>query len=125
MVEYTKSLDNIFGSLSDPTRRDILKRLTKKQLSVGQIAKPYKISFAAVAKHLEVLEKAELIVKNRKGKEQIVSITPKALDGANQYLDHFERLWKGRLESLDKYLNLIKSPHRRPADEAGKEHYER
>ena|SRR5690242_3731709 len=108
MVEYNQQLNQVFGSLSDPTRRDILRRVSKKAMSVGEIAKHYSLSFAAVAKHLEVLEHAGLVTKTRRGKEQIVSVTPKALEGAHSYLNHFERLWQGRLESLDKYLKSVK-----------------
>jgi DNA-binding transcriptional ArsR family regulator len=107
MVEYTNELDAVFGSLSDPTRRDILKRLSKRSMSVGGIAAHYKLTFAAVAKHLDVLTRAGLVTKHRQGKEQIVSIAPKALAAANDYLENYRQLWENRLESLDKYLKTI------------------
>ena len=58
MVEYTYDLDSVFSSLSDPTRRDILQRVSEHRMNVGQIAKHYAMSLAGVAKHLEVLERA-------------------------------------------------------------------
>ncbi|MDB4939928.1 MAG: Transcriptional regulator, ArsR family [Candidatus Doudnabacteria bacterium] len=107
MVEQTNELDSIFGSLSDPTRRDILKQVSKKSLSVSEIAIHYQLTFAAVAKHLDVLHRAKLISKNRRGKEQIVSISPDTLATASHYLETYKQLWENRLDSLDKYLKSI------------------
>jgi DNA-binding transcriptional ArsR family regulator len=104
MVEYTLNLDSVFSSLADPTRRDILRRLTREELSIGQIAKPYDLTFAAVSKHLKVLEKAKLIIKRRKGKEQMVHVAPWALKDAADYLENYRQLWEGRFDSLDKLL---------------------
>ncbi len=104
MVEYTLSLDSIFGSLADPTRRDILRRVAKKELSIGQIAKSYKLTFAAISKHLKVLEKAKLIVKKRRGKEQVVSIYPAAIKDAEAYLKNYEAIWNRRFDRIEELL---------------------
>jgi DNA-binding transcriptional ArsR family regulator len=104
MVEYTFSLDNIFGALADPTRRDILRRVSSTEMSVGEIARHYDLTFAAVSKHLKVLEKAKMIIKRRKGKEQIVSLSPGALASADEYLEFYRRLWEQRLDALGDYL---------------------
>ena len=101
MVEQNTYLDGIFGSLADPIRRDILRRLMNAQYTVSQIAQDYQISFAAVAKHLHVLEKAHLVMKQRRGKEQVVSLVPQALKDANQYLAQYEALWNYRFDALD------------------------
>jgi DNA-binding transcriptional ArsR family regulator len=101
MVERNMYLNNLFASLADPTRRDILERLTHGQFSISQLAADYDLSFAAVAKHLGVLEKAKLIVKHRKGKEQLVSITPQALEDLHVYLARYEALWNYRFDALD------------------------
>ena len=108
MVEQEHKLNFVFGSLSDPTRRDILKRVSKKSLSVSQIAVHYPLTFAAVAKHLEVLHRAKLISKQKRGKEQIVSISPNNLAAASKYIETYKQLWENRLDSLDKYLKTIK-----------------
>jgi DNA-binding transcriptional ArsR family regulator len=105
MVEYTISLDSIFGSLSDATRRDILRRVSVADLSISQIAKPYNLTFAAISKHLMVLEKAKLIVKYKRGKEHIVRISPEALAAATEYLEFYRQHLTERLDSLDVYLN--------------------
>lgn len=107
MVEQVYNLDTIFGSLSDPTRRDIISRISARSMSVSEVAKNYKFSLAGVAKHLEVLERAGLVRKARRGKEQIVSIDPNALAAANDYLEMYRQLWEQRLDSLDAYLKTI------------------
>ncbi len=106
MVEYSLQLDSIFGALADPTRRDILKRVGKeKELSVNDIARPYKLTLAAISKHLGVLEKAKLIFKQRQGKQQIVHVAPGALKDAAEYLQRYEALWNDRFNSLENYLS--------------------
>jgi DNA-binding transcriptional ArsR family regulator len=104
MVEYTLSLDTIFSSLADPTRRDILKRVSRKSLTISEIAKHYHLTFAAVSKHLKVLEKAELVTKQRKGKEQMVHIAPQALVAAEDYLEQYRALWEDRFDRLETLL---------------------
>jgi DNA-binding transcriptional ArsR family regulator len=97
----------VFSSLSDGTRRDILRRLINQELSIGEIAKPYDITFAAVSKHLKVLEKAQLIIKRRRGKEQIVQLSPQALKNAAEYLENYQLLWDERFQNLDKLLKQM------------------
>lgn len=104
MVEQNIYLDGLFGSLADPIRRDILRRLINAQYSIRQIAEKYDVSFAAVAKHINVLEKAKLVIKERKGKEQIVRIAPQALEDASKYLAQYEALWNHRFDKLDQVL---------------------
>lgn len=84
-------MDSVFGALADPTRRDILKRVTRSELTVGEIAVSYDMSLAAVSKHLKMLEKARLIVKRRKGKQQLVRARPDTLSEATEYLEWY---WK-------------------------------
>lgn len=104
MVERDAYLNGLFGSLADPIRRDMLQRLINAQYTVSQLAKNYSVSLAAVAKHLHVLEKAKLVVKERRGKEQVVSIAPEALHDASEYLARYEALWNKRFDALDTIL---------------------
>src|SRR5579862_9331496 len=104
MVEYAFSLDSTFGALSDPTRRDILRRVSDAELSVGQLARFYDLTFSAVSKHLKVLEKARLIIKRRNGKEQLVSLAPQALAEAAQYIEWYKQFMESRLDALEIYL---------------------
>ncbi len=109
MVEYPSLLlDNIFGSLADGTRRDILFKVAKAEMSVGEIAHYYGLTFAAISKHLQVLEKAKLIIKRRQGRQQIVTLAPKAIDEASEFLEEYKKLWDDRLDSLEKYLKTMK-----------------
>lgn len=70
MVNYTISLDTVFGSLADPTRRDILSRLRQGELNISEVAEPYHMSLAAISKHPKILEQAQLISKRKEGKER-------------------------------------------------------
>lgn len=106
MVECNLILDNIFQSLADGTRRDMLRLLRiYDRMSIGEIAAHYRISFAGAAKHIKVLESAKLITKRRKGKQQIVSLSPAAFKTADQYLEDYRQLWEGRFDRLEKLLN--------------------
>ena len=98
------ALDGVFGSLSDPTRRDILRRVSARQLTVSEVAEPYGLSLPAVSKHLKVLEKSALIVKERRGRQFMVKISPAALKGASDYLAQYRAVWEMRLDSLEEYL---------------------
>lgn len=104
MVEYTLSLDNIFTSLADPIRRDILFRLQHRAMNVSAVADPYDMSLAAVSKHLKILEQAKLIVKKKRGKERIVSLEPEAIMQASAYFKQYEQLWNERLDRLELFL---------------------
>lgn len=109
MVESTLHLNLIFGSLSDPTRRDILRRVAGKELSVSEIAHAYDLTLAAISKHLKILEKAKLILKRREGKQQVVTLAPTALKDASAYLQQYEAGWNHRLDALERYLKPSKS----------------
>lgn len=104
MVEQSERLDAVFNSLADPTRRDILRRVAKKELTVGEIAASYHLTFAAISKHLMVLEKAHLVSKRRDGREQVVRLAPKALAAADEYLKRYQALWEARLDRLEALL---------------------
>ena len=107
MVELTLDLDLIFGSLSHHIRRDLLKRAAQKEMTISDAAKPYKMTLAAISKHLKVLEKAHLIIKKRRGKEQMIQLAPAAFKNAATYLSHYEKLWNNRFDSLERYLATI------------------
>jgi DNA-binding transcriptional ArsR family regulator len=104
MVEYTLNLDEVFGSLADATRRDILERVSVQELSVGQIAQPYDLSLAAVSKHLKILERARLVRKRRQGKQQLVQASPLAFKDAEQYLQQYGQRLERQLDALENYL---------------------
>jgi len=104
MIEYTLQLDSVFGSLADPTRRDILKRVSRRELSISEVASIYPQSLAAISKHLQILEKARLIIKRRQGKQHLVSLSPHAFKTAADYLQNYEEIWRGRFDALEKLI---------------------
>ena len=89
MVEHTIDPNLVFGSLADQTRRDILQRLMTGRLSVSEIALDYDMSLAAVSKHLKVLEQANLITKQRQGKQIFVELVRPSLVSAEEYIRDF------------------------------------
>ena len=97
-------LNRLFHALSDPTRRDVLRRCVRGDLSVSQLAAEYPMSFAAVQKHVTVLEQAGLVSKRRRGREQLVRTEPDALARARRALDELEALWRGRVELMSALL---------------------
>ena len=105
MVEYTLQLDAVFSSLSDPIRRDILARVGIRELSVGELVKNYNVSFAAISKHLKVLEGAQLVNKRKEGKKHMVTLAPGALKSADEYLEQYRKMWESRVKNLEALLN--------------------
>ena len=104
MVEYIFSLDSIFGCLADPTRRDILERVAEDELTISEIAMPYDLSLAAVSKHIKLLEKAQLIIKRKRGKQRVVQAEPQALASAAEYIESYRQMWQGRHDRLEEIL---------------------
>jgi len=105
MVESSADhLDSIFHALSDATRRSILRDIAQKEKTVGEIAKPYPVSLAAVSKHLKVLEAAELIEREKRGSFQMVRLNAKTLRSAEQWLAYYEKFWSSQLDALQTYL---------------------
>ncbi len=99
-----EAVDRIFRALADATRRDIVRRTLVGELSVSEIAAEYDMSFAAVQKHVAVLEAADLVAKIPSGRERIVRGNPETIRRAQQLLGHFEQLWRGRIDRLDALL---------------------
>lgn len=104
MVEQAYELNSIFHSLADPIRRDILSRVARAEMSVGELVEKYDVSFAAISKHLNVLEKAKLIVKRKDGKRQMVTLAPGALMTADEYLEQYKQMWEQRFSKLDSLI---------------------
>ena len=97
-------VDQVFRALADSTRRDILRRCAADEPSVSRLAEGYAMSFAAVQRHVAVLERAGLVVKVRRGREQLVHTDAAALARARQTLDELEATWRGRLERMSNVL---------------------
>ena len=99
MVEH--SLDHVFGALSDPTRRAILDRLAEGEATVGRLAERFPVSFAAVSKHIGVLERAGLVTREARGRTRVCRVNPAALTGARAWIGFHARFWTASLDALD------------------------
>jgi len=102
--ESEESLNQLFRALADGTRRDILARALIETPSVTELAVRYDMSFAAVQKHVAVLERAGLVQKRANGREQLVATEHARLQRASALLDQFESIWRQRLAQLDDVL---------------------
>jgi DNA-binding transcriptional ArsR family regulator len=102
LVNYSpRDLDRIFASLSDPTRRAILRRLERvESLSISQLAEPFSIKLPAVMKHLDVLDDAGLIKRSKHGRTVDVRLSPTPLRQAAEWLRRYERFWSSSLDRL-------------------------
>src|SRR5512147_2283538 len=94
--ESDEALNQLFRALADGTRRDILARSLTETPSVSELAARYEMSFAAVQKHVAVLERAGLIQKRANGREQLVSTNHARLQRAGELLEYFESIWRQR-----------------------------
>ena len=99
-----EALNRLFRALADGTRRDILARSLTETPSVSDLAARYEMSFAAVQKHVAVLERADLIHKRAHGREQLVATNRARLKRASELLDYFESIWRQRMAQLDDVL---------------------
>jgi DNA-binding transcriptional ArsR family regulator len=99
-----EALNRLFRALADGTRRDILARALTETPSVSALAERYDMSFAAVQKHVAVLERADLVRKRAHGREQLVSTNRTRLKRAAELLDSFEVTWRHRMAQLDDVL---------------------
>src|ERR1700737_551258 len=111
MVEHQDSLDMVFGAISDPTRRAILKQLGENPARVTDIARNFPISLNAVSKHLMVLEQAGLIRREIQGREHLIQLDGRPLREAFQWLAAASAFWDERLNALE--AHVIKKPRRK------------
>ena len=107
MVVHTISdeqVDLLFHALADATRRDIVRRAIDGEHSVSELATGYAMSFAAVQKHVAVLERAGLVTKTRRGRERLVRTDIATINHASRLLDQFEELWRVRANTMSEIL---------------------
>ena len=100
--------DRMFGALADATRRDIVRRAIDAEEGVVELASHYPMSFAAVQKHVAILERAGLVTKERVGRRKVVRTNLGALLVARRLLDQYEELWRGRIDRMTDLLTLTK-----------------
>ena len=103
-LEGQEAVDRVFQALADRTRRDIVVRTLQDEHSVSTLARRYPMSFAAVQKHVAVLERAELVTKRRHGREQLVTGNVDTIRWVARLLDDLEVVWRARLERFGDLL---------------------
>lgn len=111
-------LDHVFSALADPTRRAILARLAEGDASMGELAEPFEITLAAVSKHVQVLERAGLVVREARGRERRCHLDARPLEAASDWTDRYRRFWEARLDALDDLLRARRE--RTPAKRAAR-----
>lgn len=104
MVKQAPDLSVIFAALADPTRRRLLELLAAGERCVTELAKPFRMSLAAVSKHLQVLERAGLLDRRREGRTHHLSARPEALDQARAWIEQYARAWDESFDALDDFL---------------------
>jgi DNA-binding transcriptional ArsR family regulator len=107
-MQMTPDHDRIFGALCDATRRDIVRRAIDGHEGVAELAAHYPMSFAAVQKHIAILERAGLITKHRTGRRKVVRTNLAALNAARRLLDQYEELWRARIGRMTDLINETK-----------------
>jgi DNA-binding transcriptional ArsR family regulator len=106
-MQTTADFDRVFAALADATRRDIGRRAIAGEEGVAEIATHYPMSFAAVQKHVAVLERAGLVGKERIGRRKVVRTQQSGLLVAKRLLDEYEKLWRGRFQRM---ADILKEP---------------
>ncbi len=97
--------DRIFGALGDATRRDIVRRAIDGEEGVAELATHYPMSFAAVQKHVAILERAGLVHKHRIGRRKVIRTNLEGLRVARRLLDRYEEMWRERIERMDQLIS--------------------
>jgi len=115
-------LSRTFSALADPTRRAILSRLSGGEATVGELAAPFDMTFAAVSKHLRVLEGAGLVTRGRDAQYRPARLDARPLAAASRWIGEYAQFWEDSVDALDQYLNALQqldSPS--PQDHTDKE----
>jgi DNA-binding transcriptional ArsR family regulator len=103
--------DRIFSALADTTRRDIVRRAIAGEEGVAELASHYPMSFAAVQKHVAILERAGLVSKQRIGRRKVVRTSVERIRVAQDLLDRYQELWRGRFDRMAELINETKETH--------------
>lgn len=119
--KQSRSLDDVFGALADPTRRAMLAALARQPCKVGELAAPFEISLAAVSKHIQVLERAGLIRREIQGRTHLCTLAPAPLHAGAEWLRHYQRFWSERLDTLEDLLSEEDAAARSPKPVSNKQ----
>lgn len=104
MVQHSSTLDGTFSALSDPTRRAILERLGRSAATISELAEPAGMSLTGLKKHVRVLEEAELVSTEKRGRTRHCRLGPKRLEDAGRWIENHRRDWEERFERLEEII---------------------
>jgi len=108
MVQFVPELDRTFSALSDPTRRAILERLGRGSATISELAAPSGMSLTGLKKHVQILEQAELVSTEKRGRTRICRLGPRQLEEASQWIEGYRRTWQERFDRLDELIERKK-----------------
>ncbi|MGB5942643.1 MAG: metalloregulator ArsR/SmtB family transcription factor [Leeuwenhoekiella sp.] len=100
---------DVFQSIADPVRREIIELLATETLSVNEVAEKFEISRPAISKHLKILNECGIIDFNQNGRERLCLIQPQKLIPAFLWIKQYDKLWEDRIESFENYVNQIQT----------------
>ncbi|MGQ0841398.1 ArsR/SmtB family transcription factor [Actinokineospora sp.] len=103
MVQFPR-LDQTFAALSDPTRREILARLSQGPASISELAEPFGMTLTGLKKHIHVLEEAELVTTEKVGRTRTCRLGPRHLEDAVQWIDEHRERWERRMDGIEAFL---------------------
>ena len=104
MVQYANTLDAAFAALADPTRRGILERLGRRDASISDLADGFGMTLTGIKKHVQVLEDAQLVATEKRGRIRTVRLGPRRLDREAAWLARHREMLEGRLNRLEAFL---------------------
>jgi DNA-binding transcriptional ArsR family regulator len=107
-----RPIDGVFRALSDPTRRQVLERLSRSPASVSELAAPFAMALPSFLEHLKVLESSGLVRSRKTGRVRTYQLAPRRLRIAEDWLSRQRALWEQRFDQLDSYLMELKEKHR-------------
>jgi DNA-binding transcriptional ArsR family regulator len=108
----SQTLDRTFSALSDPTRRDILEHLTRGPASISELARPTGISLPGILKHVRILEEANLVTTEKRGRTRECRLGPEQMDDATTWIESQRRQWERRLDRLEAIIERTKGEQR-------------
>jgi DNA-binding transcriptional ArsR family regulator len=108
MANNKRILNNVFGALSDPTRRAVVMRLCKGEASVGELAKPFDMALPSLMKHVRILENSGLVASEKTGRVRTCSLQTEALETIEVWLAAQREIWEQRLDRLEMYVEKLK-----------------
>ena len=105
VLNHSPSLDRVFHALAHPARRDMVRRLSRGEMNLTELAAPLRMSFPAASKHVRVLERAKLVRRRRVGRAHVCRLIARPLDQADRWLEETRRMWEANFQRLDALLD--------------------